>query len=407
MEGLKDDVTNGLRGCSIEGLIDVLTALGLPEDKVSVGKEKGRSELVRLVTKHLNSDEMADSADHGEATWKMVADAIGTKDEVKETKQETEVASSPSTISRAQPEATPWRREFKISGQVGEAGQKERLSFMSLIHQIERGKERKYADEDIVDAVIRAMAPGLTLRAYLESKPQLNLPTLRRLIRSHYQEKEATELYHDLSRAAQGQRESPHDFLLRLLALKQKIMFVSQEAGSSFRYDSSLVENMFRHSALTGITNEGVRNDMKPYLNDSAASDEDLLEKINLAANNETERLNKQKRRTPAQVNIIQETSEAKMDMSSIHKEIKALIRAEIAAIRDSSPAPVRERQGPARQRSPLEWGCTECRKKGEGRQCRHCYKCGSAGHLARGCTAGNDQRAPLRDGSCPRGDNQ
>ncbi|XP_030829118.1 uncharacterized protein LOC115919439 [Strongylocentrotus purpuratus] len=343
MEDLIDDVTKGLKGCSIEGLIDVLTTLGLPEDKVSVGKERGRSELVRLVKKHLYSDEMADSEDRGEATWKMVADAIGTKGEVMETKQETEVASSPLTIGRAQPETTPWRREFKISGQVGEAGQRERLSFMSLIHQIERGKERGYADEEIVDAVIRAMAPGLTLRAYLESKPQLNLPTLRRLIRSHYQEKEAMELYHELSRAAQGQRESAHDFLLRLLALKQKIMFVSKEAGSSFHYNGSLVENMFRHSALTGILNEGIRNDMKPYLNDSAASDEDLLEKVNLSANNETERLNKHKRRTPAQVNTVQETPEAKIDMNSIHKEIKALIRAEIAAIRDGNPAPVRE----------------------------------------------------------------
>lgn len=63
-----------------------------------------------------------------------------------------------------------------------------------------------------------------------------------------------------------------------------------------------------------------------------AASDEDLLEKVNLAANNEAERLDKHKR-TPAQVNTVQETSEAKIDMNSIHKEIKALIRAEIVAI--------------------------------------------------------------------------
>ncbi|XP_038064187.1 uncharacterized protein LOC119735229 [Patiria miniata] len=36
------------------------------------------------------------------------------------------------------------RREFKIFGQIGEPGQKDRLTFTSLAHQIETGREKGY-----------------------------------------------------------------------------------------------------------------------------------------------------------------------------------------------------------------------------------------------------------------------
>ncbi len=46
------------------------------------------------------------------------------------------------------------RRDFKISGQTGEAGQSEKLTYISLNHQIESGLKRKYSEDEIVDAVI-------------------------------------------------------------------------------------------------------------------------------------------------------------------------------------------------------------------------------------------------------------
>lgn len=87
-----------------------------------------------------------------------------------------------------------WQKDLKISGLIGEPGQKDRLSFFSLARQIESGLNKGYLEQDIMDSVIRAITPGLQLRSYLEGKADLTLPTLRRILRSHYQEKNATEL---------------------------------------------------------------------------------------------------------------------------------------------------------------------------------------------------------------------
>lgn len=86
----------------------------------------------------------------------------------------------------SRPVILPWNREFKISGQIGEPGQKDKLTFSSLAHQIEHGLSRGVSELVIVDAVIRAIAPGMQLRSYLEGKPNLTLPILRRVLRAHY-----------------------------------------------------------------------------------------------------------------------------------------------------------------------------------------------------------------------------
>lgn len=129
-----------------------------------------------------------------------------------------------------------WHKEFKISGQIGEPGQKDRLTFSSLARQIEHGLRKGFPEAEIVDAVIRAIVPGMQLRSYLEGKSDLKLPTLRRIRRCHYQEKSATELYKQLSSEVQGIKETPQNFLIRALDLRQKILFASQESESGLRY---------------------------------------------------------------------------------------------------------------------------------------------------------------------------
>ena len=110
---------------------------------------------------------------------------------------------------------TTFRNEFKISGQIGDSRQKDRLSFTSL--------KRGYKEDDIFEAVIRAINPGLRLRSYLEGKPVLGLARLSKILRSHYQKKWATEMCQLLSSAAQEAGEIPQDFLFRLLDQRQKV----------------------------------------------------------------------------------------------------------------------------------------------------------------------------------------
>ena len=60
-------------------------------------------------------------------------------------------------------------------------------------------------------------------------------------------------MYQLLSSGVQEGGETPKDFLVRLLGLKQKVLFVSQEADSDLKYDLKLVQCMFLHSLLTGV----------------------------------------------------------------------------------------------------------------------------------------------------------
>jgi len=76
-------------------------------------------------------------------------------------------------MASAPPNGSMWRKDFKISGQIGEPGQKDKLTFSSLAKQIESGLSKGYPESEIIDAVIRAITPGLQLRSYLEGKDEL------------------------------------------------------------------------------------------------------------------------------------------------------------------------------------------------------------------------------------------
>lgn len=82
------------------------------------------------------------------------------------------------------PEVT-LRRQFKICGQIGESGQKDKLLYLSLVRQIEIGTEKGHAESEITEAVIRAVSPGLPLRDMLEIKRGLTLSGLFTILRGH------------------------------------------------------------------------------------------------------------------------------------------------------------------------------------------------------------------------------
>lgn len=192
-----------------------------------------------------------------------------------------------------------WHKDLKISGQIGEPGQKDRLTFSSLAHQIEHGLSKGFPDVEKVDAVIRAIVPGMQLRSNLEVKTDLTLPTLRRILRCHYQEKSATDLYKQLSSEVQGARETPQNFVICALDVRQKILFASQESESGLKYDPGLVQNMFQHTVLTGLYTDNLKRDLQPYLELPNISDELLLEKLNTFCAYESERQDKRRMLTP------------------------------------------------------------------------------------------------------------
>ena len=58
-------------------------------------------------------------------------------------------------------------------GVIGGEEQKDRLSFVSLIRQIDAGMDKGYKVHEIIDAVIRAISPSLKLTLYLKTMKEL------------------------------------------------------------------------------------------------------------------------------------------------------------------------------------------------------------------------------------------
>ncbi|KAF0046074.1 hypothetical protein F2P81_002603 [Scophthalmus maximus] len=79
--------------------------------------------------------------------------------------------------------------------------------------------------------------------------------------------------------------------------LRQKILFASQEADSSLKYDPALVQSLFMHTVLSGIQSNNIKSDPHVQTN---TSDELLLEKLNMACGNEKERQDKKKHAAPS-----------------------------------------------------------------------------------------------------------
>jgi hypothetical protein len=145
-------------------------------------------------------------------------------------------------------QATILHRDFKIQGTIGEVGQKDKLGYQSLMLQVEIGLGKGYTAKEIVTAVIRAVQPGLQLRSYLESVGDLTLARLRKILRFHFHEKNASELYQALTNIAQQPNEDSEAFLMRALTIRQKILFASKESGSEIKYDMQNEMNTLRET---------------------------------------------------------------------------------------------------------------------------------------------------------------
>ena len=65
--------------------------------------------------------------------------------------------------------------------------------------QIESGVKPGNKETEIVEAVIRAVSLSLKLRSYLEMIQDLSLSRLRQIMKAHFKQKSATELYQELS----------------------------------------------------------------------------------------------------------------------------------------------------------------------------------------------------------------
>ncbi|KAK6186608.1 hypothetical protein SNE40_005898 [Patella caerulea] len=288
------------------------------------------------------------------------------------------------------------RKDFKINGSISYDG-KNCLSFVSLIRQIEAGVKKGFTEIEIIEGVIKTITPGCQLKLYLEGRTNLTLSSLRRLLRSHFHEKTATELYQDLGSTYQ-QKEEPTDFLLRLLALKQKILFVSQEESDEIKYDPKLVNEMFKRTFYTGLLSETIRREIQPVL-ESNSDEEELIQSLSDIVSREKERKIKMNANQfkpkihAAQVSTEKEekNKQVKPGLASELNELKAEVAALTNIIKSQTFNPSN------RPNYTRPFGCKNCQVAGTGNSCRHCWLCGSTEHYKsfHSQKSGNDTGSP------------
>ena len=259
----------------------------------------------------------------------------------------------------------------------------------------------------------------------------MTLARLRKILRFHFQKKSATELYQLLANISQAPKESPQEFLIRALTIRQKIVFTSKESDTKIKYDEGLVQGLFLHALETGLANETILAKMRPLLKNESVADEELIEVVSSAMAAESERATKFNQvgriKSSPKVSKIEtgapprpaespnaHDSEIMVTLKAIQAELNT-VQSEVASLRtkvDQKDSPQghppsstfmtgrvgQNRRNDGRQDDhdypPL---CKKCHDENQV-NCPHCFKCGGRNHTARYCRSGNERRLPLRD---------
>ena len=313
-----------------------------------------------------------------------------------------------SQLAKTKSSSSLVRRKFNIAGLISEPGQTEKLTFVSLMHQIDSGLKRDYQENEIVDAVISAISPHISLRSYVETLSDLSLAKLRRILRVLYREKTASEVYQQLETVCQQSSESPQPFLLRALDFCNKVNFARQESDCEFNYGASLIQKTFVKSFETGLRDDILASNLRPTLRTSEVTDEELMRQVNELASQQADRRSKlaserQKSTKVRACEVGKEEREARaknattdggqqllLEIRQIKSEINDLryqVNSRGSQAENSNwRGPSYRGRGRGYQPNRTSWGCQNCKQRGRGDECSHCFACGDAGHVAREC---------------------
>ena len=304
------------------------------------------------------------------------------------------------TVKLVKGEPSMLVREFKISGQIGEPGQKDKLTYVSLIHQIDSGLERGYSDKDICDAVIKAISPHSSLRNYILTLPQRSLKKLRSILRVFFQEKTAADLFQSMVTAIQDTKETAQQFLLRLLDARNRVLFASKEERVEAEYSTQLVEKSFLKAFESGLRDENLVTNLRPFLRTSGISDDELMKNVNELATKQHERKMKigvtseRSKTAKAQaVSTENETIKLTAEIQQLKTQLAEIVHHVKTSPRGNLPPRFASRSrgrwqgghsGPPRYRRLA--GCQKCQSNGTPEQCTHCFQCGELGHFRSRC---------------------
>lgn len=390
-------VLSGVAGLDHEALLELVNTVKLDIDEHTRGN---LTQLRRSILRYLNSENVTDRSDGGKSIFYEFYFHLQSMEKIKKHQRVSSMGralGSPLLTSFSEKFDEDdglkelLKKEFKIVGKIGSVGQKDTLTFSSLWHQIEAGLKKGYSEREVIEGVIKSIAPENLLRAYLEGQPDLTFSTLNKILRSHFKEKDATTLFASLSTAKQLPTENANEFVIRLMTLRQKIFFTSKEDGHP--YSQQLVQRTFQQAVYTGLKNENLRSQLRILLKSENVLDDELLETLTAAVTDESEHTDKfnasrkdvktaqvkasvtDTDKLPKKNTYLDELTEIKSQLDQIYS---------VCSIQPNQPSVSNNKTSGGKPSQKSRNKCGACFQNGG--FCNHCFRCGSTDHVIKNC---------------------
>ena len=299
-----------LRVAGTEHLTEVCGTLNL---QVAPAKKDKRGPILKMILRHLSSEEVEDSDDGGLQLLTDVEvrlNGLGVKIEEDDTTGDQDGNTGNQQVrSSAVVTKVDFHkiREFKIQGGTVASGENP-LDFRNLCFQMSEGKQN-YTAREVMNGVIKAMKAGSSLRNYCETNVEdLTEEEFMELLTDYYEVKDSTTLLTQMANSYQsdsrgGAREKEKDFVLRMLELKTKIVKLSREEG--YPLEEKTVRRQFLHSLAVGFKTDTIRVQVEQLLaRKEDIKDKDLVKEVGLIVSRNAENRFKQ-RSAGAGVNML------------------------------------------------------------------------------------------------------
>lgn len=117
--------------------------------------------------------------------------------------------------------------------------------------------------------MLKAVKPG-NFKDMLMNKDDLTVEELKGFLQSHLGGQSSVELFQELMCTKQNDRETPQQFLYRVIGLKQTILLTSKHAGTDVKYNADTVQDVFLHTFYQGLghKHDDICRELKPLLSD-------------------------------------------------------------------------------------------------------------------------------------------
>ena len=142
-----------------------------------------------------------------------------------------------------------------------------------------------------MNAVIKAITPGIYLRNVFETTDNLTLDRLTKFPQSHFVERNTLDLSQHSKMLTQSQKESASQCIYRAMTLKQKLVLASKSPAAEASHDKHVAQKLLLKTVETGLSSESIFPEIKLLLR--ITSYEDMIFAVVQSSSTEFKRLSK------------------------------------------------------------------------------------------------------------------